>query len=63
MKLRFTFEVEFDSTDTAKAYGVALGFALSNIETNALEISEAPAPRITRGKVEVSEAMPAARHG
>jgi len=63
MKLRFSFEVEFESLETAKAYGVALGFALTNIETNALEISEAPNPRITRGKVEVSEAAPAARHG
>lgn len=63
MKLRFSFEVEFESADTAKAYGVALGFALANIETNAMEISEAPAPRITRGKIEVSEALPAARHG
>lgn len=55
IRLRFAVEVEFDSTDTAKAYGVALGFKLTEIERNALDFSEAAAPALTRGKVEVTE--------
>lgn len=59
LTLRFSFDVEFDSTDTAKAYGVALGFALNDASRNALDISEAPAPRLERGKIEGGEVLPA----
>lgn len=55
IKLRFALEVEFDSQKTANAYGVALGFKLGDIERNALELSEAPAPALVRGKIEVTE--------
>lgn len=56
IKLRFAVEVEFDSQQTANAYGVALGFKLADIERNALDLSEAPAPALARGKIEVTEA-------
>ncbi len=55
LTLRFTLDVTFDSPETANAYGVAVGFALSNIRQNALDISESPAPRIEREQVAVAE--------
>lgn len=54
IRLSFTFEAEFDSIDTAKAFGVALGWALATAETNARAISEAPAPRLERGQITVA---------
>ncbi len=60
LTLHFGFAVEFDSPETARAYGVALGFALGDASRNALEIAESPAPRIERGRVEVGEVRRAA---
>lgn len=62
LRLSFAFEAEFDSTDTAKAFGVALGWALATAEANALAISEVPAPRIERGRIAVADTE-AHRHG
>ncbi len=56
IRLRFAIEVDFDSVESAKAYGVALGFKLGEIEQNAIAISESPAPAIERRKFEVTEA-------
>ena len=53
LTLRFTLDVTFDSPETANAYGVAIGFALSNIRQNALDITESSAPRIERERVNV----------
>ena len=53
IRLRFALDLEFDSTETAKAYGVALGWALTNISTEALALSEAPAPALAREPVKV----------
>lgn len=62
LRLRFAVEVEFDSIDTAKAYGVALGCALGTIAENALATSQAPAPRIERGRIEVTQVFPVVSH-
>ena len=62
IRLSFTTEVEFDSIDTAKAFGVALGWAMATAVENARAISEAPAPRIERGPFKVAQIAPAA-HG
>lgn len=55
IRLRFSIALEFDSKETANAYGVAFGFKLGEIEQRALELSESPAPAIARGRVEVTE--------
>ena len=57
VRLRFSVEMAFDSKETAYAYGVALGFKLGELERNALELSQSAAPALTRGRVEVSEAL------
>lgn len=62
LRLRFAFEIEFDGTDTAKAYGVALGWALGTIAENALATSQAPTPRIERGRIEVMQVYPVVSH-
>ena len=56
LRLSFAFDVEFDGTDSAKAFGVALGWALATAEANARAISEAPAPRLERGPITVAVA-------
>ncbi len=53
LRLSFTFEIEFDGTNTAKAFGVALGWALATDEANARAISEASSPRLERGPITV----------
>lgn len=63
LTLRFTLDVEFDSVDTAKAYGVALGWALGNVVSNTLATSEAKAPTVERKRLAVSELTPEERHG
>jgi len=57
VRLRFSVEMAFDSKETAYAYCVAPGFKLGELERSALELSESPAPAVTRGRVEVSEAL------
>lgn len=57
VRLCFSVEMVFDSKETAYAYGLALRFKLGELERNALELSESPAPALTRGRVEVSEAL------
>ena len=55
IRLRFAFEVEFDSLKTANAYGVALGFKLGEIGRTALELSDALTPALERKPIEVTE--------
>lgn len=54
IRLRFSFAAEFDGEDTAKAYGVALAWALRRAASDALAVSESPKPALTRGKVDVA---------
>lgn len=63
IRLRFAIDVEFDSVDTAKAYGVALGWALGTIAENALATSEATAPTVKRAGMAVSELTADPAHG
>lgn len=63
IRLRFAIDVEFDSVDTAKAYGVALGWALGTISENALATSESPAPTVKREKMAVAELTADQAHG
>lgn len=54
LRLGFSFEVEFDSQDTAHAFAVALGWEINRVIANALELSESPAPRIERTRFGVA---------
>lgn len=54
IRLDFSFGVEFDSEDTARAFAVALGWAINGVVENARHLSESPAPRIERGRFEVT---------
>ncbi|MBL0307672.1 MAG: hypothetical protein IPQ25_17080 [Chitinophagaceae bacterium] len=54
IRLRFSFAAEFDGEETAKAYGVALAWALRRAAADALAVSESPEPALTRGKVDVA---------
>lgn len=55
VRLRFAVDIAFDSRETAKAYAVALGFRLGQIEAAALELSEAPNPALSRSRIDVTE--------
>jgi hypothetical protein len=64
IRLRITAEIEFDSQDTANAYGVAYGWALNTITETALKTSEAPAPTVRRTRpIEVVEVTAAQANG
>lgn len=58
LRLSFAFEAEFDSVETAKVFGVALGWALATAAANAEAISESPAPRIVRSPIKVAPIAP-----
>ena len=62
LRLRFAFEVEFDSPETAKAFGAALGWSLGTVVNNTLALSEAPEPHCERGPFEVVQ-VKADHHG
>ena len=62
LRLRFAVEVEFDSPETAKAFGVALGWTITGAIDTALDLSEATAPACVRGPFEVTPAE-AVGHG
>lgn len=54
IRLRFAFAAEFDGEETAKAFGVALAWALRSATADALAVSESPEPVMTRGKDDVA---------
>lgn len=62
LTLRFSFAVEFDSEQTALAFGVALGSVIGTAETNALALSEAPGKRVDRQPI-ICEAVEPVGHG
>ena len=63
LRLRFAFDVEFDSQQTAMAYAVALAFALPGAQRNAIDVSEADGASIQRGAVDVTPAPAAGGNG
>ena len=62
IRLRFAFDVEFDSADTARAFGVSLGWVVKSATDNALALSESATPSIKRAPFEVT-AGSVAEHG
>ena len=55
VKLRFSFDVEFDSQATALAFGVTLGSALAGATSNALALCRSTEPRIERTPITVTD--------
>jgi hypothetical protein len=55
LRLRFAFDVDFDSRETAQAFAVSLGWQIGGIVAHAEGLSEAPAPAIVRHPFLVAE--------
>ena len=55
VKLRFSFDVEFDSQATALAFGVTLGSALAGATSNALALCRSSEPHLERTPIVVTD--------